>query len=284
MLDLSSNEHRLIGPASLDSLEHCRDKVTPTPPRPLESASKYYDYKLAVALNRLHEHRNSISSCSDGRRKFLNLRILKEYKENLSKTGNPSHESSFFLVHPDLHGLNVIIEDKTWTVKAIIDWEGACILPRGSALTPPRCLSNINLHECLPDSTEWEKFQARSKRYSEKFSAIARPGFTLYDPTDPTVFFIWAMDDVRHVDDLIWRQLAPRTYPDLRQQYDRIRENSATNNGHSFEVVVAKFVEDWYSREQESSYISGVIKQKLMDLETYEDELRRTTSGSFPNQ
>ena len=177
----------------------------------------------------------------------------------------------------------MIIEPKTWSVTAIIDWEGACILPLESALALPRCLSNIELCDCLPNSEEWEQFQTRSKRYSDIFSAIARSHnapFTVYDSTDPRLFFVWALDDVRYLDEFIWQHLAPRIYPDLRQQYDRIpSEKLGTEN--SIEAVVAKFVEDLrHSRGLESSLIQ-IIQRKLVDLETYENELKDTTSGSL---
>ena len=99
MLDISSSEpfeNKLIEPASLDSLEHCRDQVPPIPSPPFESPTERYDHKLAVALNRLHNQRNSISSLSDGRRKFLNFSILREYQEYLQNTDGPCHPEPLF--------------------------------------------------------------------------------------------------------------------------------------------------------------------------------------------
>ena len=36
------------------------------------------------------------------------------------------------------------------------------------------------------------------------------------------VFFIWALDDVRYVDQMVWQHIAPYLYPELQQSLDHI--------------------------------------------------------------
>ena len=164
MLDISSGstvEQELIGPLSLDALEHCRDGVVPNIAAPFDTASEYYDFKLELATHRLRMQRNSIDSISDGRRKFLNSHIIREYLQ--AKGGTQADKGPFYLAHPDLHGANVIVDLATFRIVSILDWEGACIVPLDDASALPRCLYNILPYDLLPRSEQWTNYSPGQK-------------------------------------------------------------------------------------------------------------------------
>jgi len=282
MLDISNGsnaEQNLIGPLSLDALEHCRDGVIPNIPSPFDNASDYYEYKLKVATHRLLTQRNSIASISDGRRKFLNSHIIREY---LQVKGGPNCDGGpFYLAHPDLHGANVIIDFATFRIVSILDWEGACILPLDDACALPRCLHNILLDDLLPNSEQWTIYGDRAKRYSKLFAEVAsahQTDFAVADKITSNLFFTWAINDVRTLDSLTWEHLAPSLYPDLRKEYDRIYwlndHRGRADDPDSIKSVVTQFVERLLLVGGFGSALDKEVEKKMIDLQGYYKELK----------
>lgn len=282
MLDIpngSNAEQSLVGPLSLDALEHCRDGVIPNIPLPFESASDYYDYKIKVVTHRLRTQRNSIDSISDGRRKFLNPHIIREY---LSLKGGPNCDGGpFYLAHPDLHGANVIIDLATFRIVSILDWEGACILPLDDACTLPRCLYNIVLDDLLPDSEQWTIYGDRAKRYSKLFAEVARAhqtDFAVADKITSNLFFTWAINDVRTLDSLTWEHLAPSLYPDLRKEYDLIYclhdNHGRADDSDSIKSTVTQFVDRLRLIGGLGPALDEEVEKKMIDLQEYYEELK----------
>jgi len=102
----------------------------------MTATHSYYHYKRSVWKQRLDEQRNAILSQKEGKRKYVNDSILEESLHLL-----PDEDGPFYLVHPDLHASNVIIDRKNFHVVGIIDWEGTCFLPLASSCVPPKALS-----------------------------------------------------------------------------------------------------------------------------------------------
>jgi Phosphotransferase enzyme family len=284
MLDLSPGDEvgpTFINPLSLDVFEHCRDGVSPTLPPPFKRVTQYYTYKLEAWNHRLRQQRNSIDSYSDGQRKFINSEIIQEF---LSHSGGPvQDEGPFFLVHPDLHGKNILIEPGKWTVKAIIDWEGTCVLPLESARSPPKCLHNILPGNFLPTSDAYRRFQDRLELYARQFALLSsnnaeqRSSHVSCSIT-PILFFTWAIDDVRDLDQLVWQHIAPSMYPELQRGYDSILHLTAECQGKtsvraSMECLVNDFVDGLYrSGRYDTGTMEYWVEKKLKDLEVYQHE------------
>ena len=152
---------------------------------PFENVSQYYEHKLGIWNHRLREQRNSVDSHTDALRKFINAEIMRQFLDHF---GPPLQENGpFYLVHPDMGGNNVIIDPRSWEVKAIIDWEGTCVLPVESALCPPKCLHNIKPIDLLPNSNEYQRFQCWNKsevrsnqEYFEQKDTIEKRRYLVY--------------------------------------------------------------------------------------------------------
>jgi hypothetical protein len=285
MLDLPSDgDFPIITPFSLDELEHCRDNVLPVLHPPFAKASYYYNYKIDVWTRRLREQRNPINSYVDGRRKFINGDLIREF---ISRSGGPRQEDGpFYLVHPDLHGKNIIIERGTWTVKAIIDWEGTCILPLDSALNPPKGLCNMPPNGLAPYSSHFLRYQDRLRRYAKQFSNVAQyildPKLHVSETLPPTSFLTWALDDVRNLDQIVWQHIVPQIYTEVQQAYDSILQH----DNHSeipvqaaIEARVNEFVDTLYhSGRYNSQEIDPWITRKLEDLQRYLDDVKEQES------
>lgn len=285
MLDIATDSDdgpTVINVLSLDALEHCRDGVRPIIHSPFTKASEYYVHKLEVWNSRLREQRNSVSSHSDGRRKFISGEIVREF---LTHCGGPvQDEGPFYLVHPDLHGKNVIIDPGEWSVKAIIDWEGACILPLESARSPPKCLHNTKPTALLLGSNDYQNFLKRLQLYSHQFSLVAQDHgkaleFQISNSITTTLFFTWAIDDVRDFDQLIWQHIAPSIYTELKRRYDSILDRPERDDEGpletSIEYLLTDFVEGLYcSGRYDTSTLDHWIKRKLEDLEIYRREFQ----------
>lgn len=221
----------------------------------------------------------------DGRRKFLNGDLIREF---ICRGGFPSDEDGpFYLVHPDLHGKNVLIERGTWTVKAIIDWEGTCILPLDSALNPPKGLCNLPLNGVAPSSTHFIKYQDRLGRYAKQFSNVARPipdpKLHVSETVSPFSFLTWALDDVRNLDQIVWQHIVPKIYIEVQQAYDSIlqRDNhSETSVQAAIEARVNQFVDTLYRSGRYNS--EEIDVGSFVNWKIYSGILMMSRSRSLP--
>ena len=299
MLDLPSNNGAspvFTTPFSLDALEHCRDGVSPMLYPPFENVSQYYDYKLEIWNRRLREQRNSVDSRADALRKFINADIIREFLRQFSDSSQEN--GPFYLVHPDIGGNNVIIDPQTWTVKAIIDWEGACTLPIASALSPPRCIHNLKPIDLLPNSNNFQKFQESLELYHHAFYSVGRfldanrdvevehpevtkhPKWTMPNSLTQGTFCIWAIDDVRDLDQLVWQHIAPELYVELRQGYHGILSEQRAHemvdaSQDGLQTLLSDFVDKLYrSGQYNVGAIDFWVSRKLEDLEAYRDECK----------
>ena len=274
MLDLSTDNDctSIIPPFSLDELEHCRDGVSPVLSTPFEKVSTYYDYKVDVWTRRVREQRNSVNSHLDAKRKFINGNIVREC---INRNGGPRDENGpFYLVHPDLHGKNVIIDPMTWKVKTILDWEGTCILPLQSALNPPKCLCNLSVTDFLLNSKASRLFQDRLRRYAKFLSEVARIDVDpqtqhVFESISPTLFTTWALDDVRDLDQLVWQHIVPSMHAEIQQTYDSILrpdESSDKLIQSTVECRVNEFVDMFYRSGAYGAENAGSwVARKLLD-------------------
>jgi hypothetical protein len=214
----------------------------------------------------------------------MDSHVVQEY---LRGVGGPRNNTGpFYLVHPDLHGANIIIDPTTFTIKSILDWEGACILPIEDACALPRCLHNVFPDALLPNSDEWRTFNVRSKRYSQFFSGLAhshRTEFAVDESITTKLFFSWAINDVRKLDSLSWQHLAPSVYPDLRRQYDRIYSRPASSPDDSdsitFESVITEFVSKLVVVNCLGNELDRDVDKKMKDLKEYSEEVTARKTG-----
>lgn len=260
-----------VGPYSIDAMEHERDGVF-TKSEPLRSARTYYNYKRTVWKQRLEDQRNGITSFKDGVRKLLNDYILEQSIDSILPCDD---EGPFYLVHPDLQSSNIILDRETFHVKAIIDWEGACFLPLASSCIPPKALSLVKVPQLSANSKHYDEYKRRATRYVEilsqeeknRPSTIAEPMATYL--ADDSIFLIWALDDVRYVDTVVWQHLAPRLYPDLLGRVAEVEDNE-----DAVEDELASFAKEhliYAGLDPESVHIW--IMERLGKLSQYDKEL-----------
>jgi Phosphotransferase enzyme family len=296
MLDLSEipdSPSPTLGPYSLDAIEHERDGVYTSKSEPFASAQTYYKYKCSVWRQRLEGQRNAITSIGDGRRKILDERILSEGISRISRAQDD--HGPFYLVHPDLHASNVILHPETMHVVAIIDWEGACFLPLTSSCTPPKALFPCQVRDLVPGSINYMNYCSRSKRYAKMFSAEEKKllAESSSDSTvaakmrlyleDDSVLAIWALDDVRTVDLVVWQHLAPRLFPDLRARLDATIAQFPEDEerAHAVTKLFADFaLERLIAIHGESKERDSWIKAKLTVLKDYKKELQTYTPSN----
>jgi hypothetical protein len=146
----------------------------------------------------------------------------------------------FYLVHPDLHANNVIINPDNYDIIGILDWEGACTLPFASSCVPPICLFIGEKDELVPKSEMYTEFETRVDKYVSELekktsTSIEKGQLTLFPSSrmkscvsDKTMFFVWALDDIRYLDQLLWQHLAPNLWPDLRSQLEETLDAEGT--------------------------------------------------------
>lgn len=275
-----------IGPYSLDCIEHELDGVYTSKPEPFRSAKKYYDYKLGVWRQRLESQRNSVTSIGDGRRKALDETILSEGITQICHGLEAYDEGPFYLLHPDLHASNIILDMRTFHILAIIDWEGACFLPLTSSCTPPKALFRVPIDGLVPGSSDYMDYYSRSKTYVEIFSAKEKKLLTESVSEsefitvvgermksyleDDMVLLIWAVDDVRAVDYIAWQNLTPRLFPDLGVRLDTTiaQFTDVEEKARAVSKLFSEFALERLAKEKDLW-----IKAKLRALEEYKKDL-----------
>lgn len=198
----------------------------------------------------------------------------------------------FYLVHPDLHASNVIVDPNSFTVVGIVDWEGACILPIASSCMPPKCLF-IGQKDCLrPNSKAYLEFADRVERYVGILSKLEQniiesfqrryvpfPSYRMSSClTTKTLFFSWALDDVRYVDRLIWQHIVPALYPQfldtLNKAIDIAKPEGTEAVDDAIHRVLDAFVcEQLFRSSFDKQQWSSWWKAKLEELQGYDREL-----------
>jgi aminoglycoside phosphotransferase (APT) family kinase protein len=276
-----------VGPYSLDSIDHERDGVFTATSGPFTYARDYYNHKLSVWKQRLDGQQNSITGPEDGKRKYLNHGILTNLIHHINPA--PDKEGPYYLFHPDLDSSNVILHKRTFRVIGIIDWEGACFLPLESSCTPPKAMFPEHIDLLSPNSIQYIEFQKRAARYIDILSREERKEEVTTRPViggrmasylaNGWMFLIWALDDVRYVDDMVWQHLAPSLYHTLKSDLDRAIASVPTENrrkrAEAIDDVFAAFADRLLSelrldqREWESW-----LGRKLKELEEYDKMLQ----------
>ena len=96
------------------------------------------------------------------------------------------------------------------------------------------------------------------------------------------VFFIWALDDVRYVDQIVWQHIAPYMYPELQRSLDDIFARFEGQNSEELAMAIdafADFAKDQFGRSLNSS-VDLWLSRKLMDLKEYDEARRQIQLGS----
>lgn len=87
------------------------------------------------------------------------------------------------------------------------------------------------------------------------------------------IFFIWALDDVRYVDQMVWQHIAPYLYPELQQSLDDIFARFEGQSPEELAIVIddafANFAKDQFVRFPDCS-VDLWVSRKLIDLKEYD--------------
>ncbi|KAI5208696.1 hypothetical protein E4T39_01399 [Aureobasidium subglaciale] len=104
---------------------------------PFDTAADYMNNLLEQNMKQLYEQRNSIDDAEDARRKFIlrrRMQALVPYFKSRLDTG------PFKLFCDDMHPRNILIDEHTHQITAIIDWEWTYAAPREFSFRPPSWL------------------------------------------------------------------------------------------------------------------------------------------------
>ncbi|KAI5272897.1 hypothetical protein E4T47_03968 [Aureobasidium subglaciale] len=102
-----------------------------------DTAADYMNNLLEQNMKQLYEQRNSVDDAEDARRKF----VLRRRMQALVPYFKPRLDTGpFKLFCDDMHPRNVLIDEHTRQITAIIDWEWTYAAPREFSLTPPSWL------------------------------------------------------------------------------------------------------------------------------------------------
>jgi hypothetical protein len=88
-------------------------------------------------------------------------------------------------------------------------------------------------------------------------------------------FCVWAIDDVRDLDQLVWQHIAPALYVELRQGYDGILSEQRAHelddaSQDALRTLLSNFVDKLYrSGQYDVGAIDFWVSKKLEDLEAY---------------
>ncbi|KAI5209191.1 hypothetical protein E4T38_02524 [Aureobasidium subglaciale] len=118
----------------------CCGRRTDHEAAPFDTAADYMNNLLEQNIKQLYEQRNSIDSAEDARCKFVlrrsrRMQALVPYFKSRLNTG------PFKLFCDDMHPRNVLIDEHTHQITAIIGWEWTYAAPREFSLTPPSWLA-----------------------------------------------------------------------------------------------------------------------------------------------
>ncbi|KEQ96729.1 hypothetical protein AUEXF2481DRAFT_27868 [Aureobasidium subglaciale EXF-2481] len=136
-LTLKMNEIESHGHVVVDAWT---DPRTDHEAAPFDTAADYMNNLLEQNIKQLYEQRNSIDSAEDARCKFVlrrsrRMQALVPYFKSRLNTG------PFKLFCDDMHPRNVLIDEHTHQITAIIGWEWTYAAPREFSLTPPSWLA-----------------------------------------------------------------------------------------------------------------------------------------------
>lgn len=112
---------------------------------PFDNVADYMRHLLQQNMTHLYKQRNSIDDEADARNKFIlrrRLQALIPYFTSRFDSG------PFTLFCDDVHPRNILVDENTYQITAVIDWEWTYAAPHDFSLTPPSWL-------VLEDPTSW---------------------------------------------------------------------------------------------------------------------------------
>src|SRR5437868_2124549 len=95
---------------------------------------------------------------------------------------------------------------------------------------------------------------------------------------DGPAFLVWALDDIRAVDELVWQHIAPRLHPEIQREkvIETSKEKSAEPKAMALDDLFTEFAMEQirdnpqYNLEEVDRWISG----KLVRLKEYDSRLK----------
>ncbi|KAK6008412.1 hypothetical protein QM012_000315 [Aureobasidium pullulans] len=104
---------------------------------PLNSVADYMNHLLQQNMTHLYKQRNSVDDKEDARNKFIlrrRLQALVPYFTSRFDSG------PFTLFCDDFHPRNILVDENTYQITAVIDWEWTNTAPFDFSMTPPSWL------------------------------------------------------------------------------------------------------------------------------------------------
>jgi hypothetical protein len=254
----------------------------------MASSVKYYQCQSHLFQRRLDEQGNSVFDEEDAVQKYITSEIFSRTIPSYVNDNGP-----FYLCHLDLHTSNVITNSDL-KIEAILDWEFAGVLPVEVASAPPRCLTNDNPDDLLPDSESFSLFSSRLQIFvtevktwlASSSSPFLHDEFSHYIQdrlnnafSQRHAFFAWAASDVRYTYPVLWDQIALTT-PLLLDKNDTSCDGDG--NAQVSEGVIFKSENsliDAVLANVQRTEVKQWVQQRLAARTKYTSEKDRTKLG-----
>ncbi|KAH0268921.1 hypothetical protein KCU91_g9077, partial [Aureobasidium melanogenum] len=104
---------------------------------PFDNVADYMKHLLQQNMTHLYKQRNSVDDEEDARSKFILRRRLQALVPHLTSEFD---SGPFTLFCDDVHPRNILVDENTYKITAIIDWEWTYAAPHDFLVTPPSWL------------------------------------------------------------------------------------------------------------------------------------------------
>lgn len=219
---------------------HSVSAIDCAPSTIFHSSADYIFSLLQQQSIHLEQQRNAISDAEDGRLKFTARHLMKSIALNFVSRFDDNH-GPFKLFSDDFCPHNVLVDESTHQVTAVIDWEFCYAAPAQFAGSIPWWLLLQRPHEIMND-TDCDTFLAHylpqaeiflrlleEKEVEEKFKQmdITRPRLSArmrQSIHDRSAWFIYACRKVLYVDLVYWNMLDEYCWGPVSEWEERIHK------------------------------------------------------------
>lgn len=98
------------------------------------------------------------------------------------------------------------------------------------------------------------------------------------------MFFIWALDDIRCLDQIVWQHLAPHLYPDLQAVLDECYTADTDTLADNIHDIFDRFaIEQLALPPFDSTQWQTWLKKKIRILKEYDKQVANLDKSILPN-
>ncbi|KAH0163644.1 hypothetical protein KCU67_g5472, partial [Aureobasidium melanogenum] len=229
---------------------------------PFENVVDYMKHLLQQNMTHLYKQSNSVDNEKDARCKFILRRRLQALVPHFTSR---SESGPFTLFCDDMHPRNILVDEDTYQITAIVDWEWTYAAPRDFLITPPSWL-------VLEAPTSW--IESSEIKFKKQF-----------------MLFLRALEDAESK-----RKHGPALeQPDERRISTAMRQNFENGTFWFVQLLLQSFNFDgdalWphlepFLKERgllevgipDETEVEEFVAMKLRDLQAYNEELQKKST------